>query len=103
MINYRQILEDSAYRFCDIEREFGIPTSQMCGYIYRGVEPKKNKQKIEEIMSKISKQPKLVKHPSYGYATEDEIEKLKTLGICPERSMIIARIDKRAKSKGKGV
>ena len=102
-MNYKEILENSAYRLCDIEKQFGVPSSQMCGYIYRGVEPKKNKEKVEKIMNEISNSPRLVKHPSFGYATEDEIEKLKTMGLGPDRDLILKRIEKRTKSRGKGV
>lgn len=101
-MDYKTILENSAYRLCDIEREFGISSSQMCGYIYRDVKPTKNKKIIEEIMEKIANSPRLIKHPSYGYATQEEIEKLKTVGIGPDRDFILKQIEKRTKNKGKG-
>jgi len=102
-MDYAKILSESVYRLCGIEREFGVSSTQMCGYIYRGVQPIKNKEKIDKIMEHISKSPRMVKHPSFGYATEDEIKKLQTMGHCPDRDLILKAIEKRTATKGKGV
>ena len=41
------------------------------------------------------------KHPSFGYATEEEIKQLQTMGHCPQRDMILKAIEKRTLLKGK--
>lgn len=101
--DWKNIVEDSDWTIPDISKVHGVSYGQLLSYLYVTTVPKKNMPKMLKIMGEIMKSPRMKKHPSYGYATEDEIEKLKTLGIFPERSMIIARVDKRAKSKGKGV
>lgn len=102
--NYREIFDNSSYRLSDIEKVFGISSSQMCGYLYRGVKPNsKTKIKLEMIMNEIQKSQKYIKHPSFGYATEAEICALKNMGIGPDRDLILKRIEKRTKAKGKGI
>lgn len=38
------------------------------------------------------------KHPSFGYATLEEIEQLKTMGLCPDRDDLISIIKKRTRN-----
>lgn len=47
------------------------------------------------------KKPDIKNHPSYGYATDDQIERLKVIGICPEYHQIMKAIAEQTKRKGK--
>jgi len=62
---------------------------------------KKNFERTVIAMEEALKNPRLPKHPSFGYATEDQIKRLKTLGIGPERDKLLSQIDKQNKAKGK--
>lgn len=45
--------------------------------------------------------PLIEKHPSYGYATPEQIDRLKEIGICPERDAIMSDIEKQNRLKGR--
>lgn len=62
-----------------------------------------NKEKVLKFMSKLRRpeSKRMKKHPSYGYATEAEIKRLKEIGICPEYKDIMEKIEKRTKAEGK--
>lgn len=47
------------------------------------------------------KDKKLIKHPSFGYATEVQMERLKELGPCAERDLILKAIEKQTRAKKK--
>ena len=49
----------------------------------------------------MAKQEKLGFHKSYGYASEEDIKKIMSMGECPERKALIKKIEKLNKSKGK--
>jgi len=44
---------------------------------------------------------RLKKHPSYGYAYPEQIERLQEIGLCPERDRILKKITEQTKAKGK--
>lgn len=64
---------------------------------------KENEGKVIKFMNKLrlpeSKRP--VKHPSYGWATPEQMKRLSELGLCPERDMLFETIKQQTKKKGK--
>ena len=63
----------------------------------------KNLEKMEIAMLEAKKTPRIKFHPSYGYATEEQIRQLKTMGVCIERDMLLKKIEEQTKKKGKYV
>lgn len=47
-----------------------------------------------------TKRPPIPKHPAYGYATEEQIEKLKTLGLGADFDEVWKQIAIQTKKKG---
>lgn len=96
------IVDASIYELASVGRVYGIDAGQLSRYI-RGLSTPQTKtlERVTKIMTDLTKKPKLVKHPSFGYATPDEIEKITTMGICPQRDHILATIKKRNETKGK--
>lgn len=100
--NWMTIVHDSDWTIPDISRIHDMPYGQLLNYLHvKTVPRKKNMAKMELIMGEIIMSPRMKKHPSFGYATEDEIKKLQTMGHCPEREMILKTIEKRTASQGK--
>lgn len=61
----------------------------------------KNQKKMEEVLPDILKNKRMERHPSFGYATKDQIEKLKTLPVGLERTALLEKIAKQSKMKSK--
>jgi len=99
--HWKDIVEYSDWTIPDIARVYGVAYGQLLSYLHVTTVPKKNMPKMLKIMEKIMKSPRMKKHPSFGYATEDEIKKLQTMGHCPDRDLILKAIEKRTSSQGK--
>ncbi|WP_135436101.1 hypothetical protein [Hymenobacter fodinae] len=61
----------------------------------------KNRERIIAAMSQLVEEKKLVKHPSYGYATPDQIKELSEIGMGPRRDYLLKQIEKQTKLAGK--
>jgi transposase-like protein len=84
-----------------IAREYGVSESTIYGWA-RGATPSKKLQPIvEKMMKELPGRPRMVKHPSYGYATPEQIELVMSMGIGPGRDRLLAQIAKQQKSSGK--
>lgn len=96
------IYENCALSIQAISDDFNIDERNLRDWIRSVRVPRaKNFERMVEIMGKLIEDKKLEYHPSYGYATEQQIEKLKTLGHCPERDAILKAIEKQTKNRGK--
>lgn len=94
-------VHEGAYLVSTLAKKHNIPDSTLRGWVNGVSEPsKKHQKKVEEIMKDLSKNKKIEKHPSYGYATKKEIELLKTAQGA-ERDIILKAIKRRAKNHGK--
>lgn len=49
----------------------------------------------------MNKKPDIPYHPAYGYATEEQIEKLKSLGHGPDYDLLWKTIEKQTKKRGR--
>ena len=96
------IVDDSIFTISGVARNYDINVNQLRQYLKNRVNPQqKDMERIVKIMKDIIQKPRLAKHGSRGYATEDEWEQLQKLGIGPERDRLMAAINKRSKAKGK--
>jgi hypothetical protein len=96
------IVNESAYTVPAIAKAYGINETSLRSYLFKGVVPRQaNQNKIQKIMEELMSDPKLQKHPSYGYATQEQIEALKDMGIGPDRDRLLKQIAEQTKRKGK--
>ncbi len=95
---WQQNIHDCAYSLEGIERAFGLRATQLRAWLFKGVIPnKKSREKVEGIMMHIKQTKRIPYHPSFGYATPAQIERLKQ-NIQPDER---ARIMKQVKLQGK--
>jgi len=74
----RMAIEASELTTPAVAAEYGINYGQLRKYMRGMAQPRtKNRIKLEAIMTDLSERPAKVKHPSYGYATLEQIEQLK--------------------------
>jgi hypothetical protein len=57
--------------------------------------------RMESIMSPANEDGRLKWHPSYGYTTREQIERLKNLGIGPDLELVLKEIKKQTKNMEK--
>lgn len=97
------IYNGSAYTIAGLSAEAGCTEDILRGWIYHDRTPrKKNKALFENVMDKLKKSPPPIKfHPSYGYATEEQMGKLRELGLGIERDSILRQIEIQTKNNGK--
>ena len=94
-------IDESMYTTSGFCEEYGISRSSLRRWVLTETQPNEvNQKKIDKAMSEIIHKKKMKKHPSFGYATEQEIERLKTAQGA-ERNNILAAIKKRTKNGGK--
>ena len=95
------IVARSAYTVTTICLIYGINRTSFLSYL-NGTKPKeKNMKKMDIIMKDLVNKPSVQKHPSRGYATEEEWSRLSQIGVGPERDRIMAQIKKRTDKRGK--
>lgn len=97
------IYNNSAYTITGLSMEIGCSEDILRGWIYHDRTPrKKNKELFEKVMDILRKSPAPIKyHPSYGYATEEQIKRLEQIGLGIERDSILRQIEMQTKNKGK--
>lgn len=109
---WAEIFEQSDYTPEGASAQFGIPWATIKSWLYcktdqqRGPLPlvtpsKKYRERAIEMMKNMNQTKRMEKHPSYGYATPEQIKQLETLGIGPQRDHILAQIEKQNKQQGK--
>lgn len=101
--DWRDIFEYSIYRYTSICKKYGITIRSFTAWIHCDRKPQKKNQLIMvKVMNDLKRgEKRMQKHPSYGYATEDQIKRLDEIGIGPERDTILKAIEKQTKQLGK--
>lgn len=101
--DWRKIVDGSAYTPTAIMAQYNINESNFYGWLALRSSPREAaKERMIDVMKALmSGEKRIQKHPSYGYATPEQIEKLNKLGICPEREQILSQITKQNEKKGK--
>lgn len=99
---WREIFHNTGYTLRGLVGLSGICETSIRGYLFEDVVPrKKNKAMMEGAMFTAAQKPKLKLHPSYGYATEQQIKRLSEIGIGPEHEQILKAIEQQTKNRGK--
>lgn len=97
-----KIVDESAYTHKAAAEEARISYGLFRKYLLCEVVPRsRNKEKVFQAMAKIKNEKRIPFHPSYGYATEEQIEKLKSMGMCPDRDYLLTQIAKQNSTGGK--
>lgn len=100
-IDFKTAIDESAYTVAGASRAFEIPYANLNNW-YKGKPTRKcNKPILEKLMFELSKKKRIERHPSYGYATPEQIEKLKGYVTEIERESIMKQIEKQTKLRGK--
>lgn len=100
-IDFKNVVDGSAYTVAGVSRIFDIPYANLNNW-YKG-KPirKRNIPILEKLMFELGKKKRIERHPSYGYATPEQIEKLKGYVTEMERESIMKQIEKQTKLRGK--
>lgn len=100
--DWQRIFNSSAVTLAYIERVHGLSESSLRKYLSGETTPReKNRAKMECAMKDALSNPRPEKHPSFGYATTEEIEAINTMGISPDYIAIMGRINTRNRCDGK--
>lgn len=99
--NLRTAIEASAYTVTQYVKWTG--KSSMYRWLSLESKPSPKSEKfIEELIMKINQDPKRIPfHPSWGYATQEQIERLKQPIHEAERARIMEQIKKQTQLRGK--
>jgi transposase-like protein len=107
---WTEVFDESDYTIAGAANAFGIPARTISSWIHglpdsggrRFASPSsKYRQQANRMIEKMATEKRLQKHPSYGYASPEQIEQLSNLGIGPERERILKQIEEQNKNGGK--
>ncbi len=102
--NWPFIIDASAYTQAGMVKSFGLCASTVAAW-FRDEKPStprtKSIERMTPVMMTMQATPRLEKHPSYGYATPEQIDVLFGGGMCPDRDKILAQIKLQGKHEGK--
>ena len=96
----RQLYEECEYTIASLSLMNGVNRGTIRNWI-EGGNPAKRMQETYRKVKEQMESSKIKKHPSYGYATEQQIARLNEIGIGHERDQIMAAIAKQTKNRGK--
>lgn len=93
---------DSRLTMSELSKISDVCVGQLRGYVNGERVPKeKNLKKMEIFMRAAKSTPRIQWHPVRGYATEEQYEKLKRIGVGAERNLILEQIEYQTIHKGK--
>lgn len=99
---WKSTIEESPYSIEAFCKAFELNYHTVLKWLNGKSKPReKNLTKMEEAMKTINGKKRLDKHPSWGYATPEQVERIKNLGLCPERDQILKQIEKQNETYGK--
>lgn len=100
--DWQQIVEDCALSVNAICEDFEFKRQTFIKWIWGDQVPRKqNRERLIDAMRKLTETKKLPWHPSYGYATPEQIEKLNIMGLGPDRDRVLKQIELQNKQQGK--
>lgn len=95
-------LQKSSYTIKTFAEEAGLTTYRLMLYAKGIRKPrKKTQERIDEIMKQSTGHNQIIFHPSYGYATQQQIEKLRELKSGADFDYIMKQIEAQTKNRGK--
>jgi len=97
----KSIAQGCALTVGGIERTYEFSPQQVRNWLNGKVRPNaKNKLKLDGVFKMLKEKPRIPYHPSWGYATPEQIEKKQQ--ITPiERERIMKQIEKQTRLRGK--
>lgn len=99
---WQQALDESPYTLTAFIDEFGFNYSSSRAWLdCRHTPREKNINRMEIALSKIQLEKKIPFHKSFGYATEEQVQKLNSLGLGPDRDLLLKQIARQTETKGK--
>lgn len=100
--DWEKIYDQCGYRAATLAEIAKIDEGSFRKYLKRERIPRDlNKAKMVKVMKIASQIPRLQFHPSYGYATPEQIERLKSIGSGPEMEYLLKQIEEQTRNKGK--
>jgi len=101
-LSVKEAIHGSLFTFKYISFRFSVPKSTLYGWNDTRIVPRKENQKsYNNILDLCMKNPRIPYHPSFGYATEEQIKELESLGVGEKKNRLLRDIEKQVKSKGK--
>lgn len=104
---WAQIVDESAFHSCAaIARHYGLCPKSLRKWVspwggQRRQPNAANFEKVSSIMRDLKKDKGIRYHPSYGYATEEQIKQLTELPIGHERDYIMKQVVQQTADRGK--
>lgn len=100
--HWDKIVDESIYTKLGVSKKYGINLSSLNRYLTNKSTPRdRNREIMEEIMRDLLCKKRVRFHQSYGFATDEEISILRSVGIGPERDAVLSKIKDRSKTGGK--
>ena len=101
-MRWRQFIIDNELTYSELARVAGIEPYVMQLYLDMKRRPKdENYDKIEDAMKRILTAERIPHHPSYGYATPEQVQKLASLGLGPDRDALVKKIEQQNQDRGR--
>jgi hypothetical protein len=99
---WQTIADESRYTLQAISKQTGVAWGSLKKYLCCETVPReKNRQRVNMAMNRLKEEKKIPFHPSYGYATPEQVKKLEAMGFSPERDLLMKQIQKQNALKGK--
>lgn len=99
---WNEVVDESIFTAAGIERAYDFCAGQVSRWLRGIVRPsKKSIERMEAVIVSINSKKRIPWHPSFGYATPEQIERLKKSIHPLERDAIMKQIDKQTKLGGK--
>lgn len=100
--HWRKIINESAFTPSALIQRFNFNESSFYSWLRCDSSPKEeNRNKMVNAMKAAMKEKRLPWHPSYGYATPEQIRRLQEIGLGEEYNRIMSQIRKQNEAKGK--
>ena len=100
--DWSKIVHNSSFLAADVCVALNMKSSQLSKYLNcRNVPAKENFERIVAVMKVLLVHPKIQRHASFGYATEAQMEDLKSCGVGPYREALLAEIQSQTAREGK--
>ena len=90
LADWEEVVERSELSLAGISRKFDIAYSNLVNWFHHGSVPtRKSKEKMEVVLQKLKETQRIPFHPSYGYATASQIDRLRASITQYEREQIL--------------
>lgn len=101
-LSWLSLYETCALSFEAIAADYDLAVESLREWVYaRRIPQKKHMEKMVVVMRDVVNKPRLQFHPSFGYATKEQIDALTTMGLGPTRDVILKQIEIQNKKQGK--